>query len=343
MKAAFLRKAGDLHVESNVPVPECTADSVLINVKEIGVCGSDLHYYAEGRIGDHIVTGPHILGHEASGIVVETGRDVHGFAVGDRVSIEPGVPCMACDLCREGRYNLCESVHFSGAPPYPGMFREYLTHDPRFLVPLPEKVTMTQGALVEPLAVGRNALRKAGVRPGETVLITGAGPIGFSCIEMAVVAGAGRIIVSELVPYQRAKALEIGADAAIDPVNENLVERVRELTDGRMCDCAIEATGNGAAISDALQCLRRGGRAVWVGMGKPTAQIPHAEVIRREATILGVYRYANDFEPVVRLLEAGRLRPERWVSHYFPLEKIVEAITTAANPKVERLKVVVTT
>ncbi|HEY9595058.1 MAG TPA: zinc-binding dehydrogenase, partial [Spirochaetia bacterium] len=168
-------------------------------------------------------------------------------------------------------------------------------------------------------------------------------PIGFSCIEMAIVAGAGRIIVSELVPYQRAKALEIGADAVIDPVNENLVERVRELTGGRMCDCAIEATGNGSAIADAVLCLRRGGRAVWVGMGKPTAQIPHAEVIKREATILGVYRYANDFEPVVRLLEAGRLKPERWVSHHFPLERIVEAITTAANPKVERLKIVVTT
>ena len=193
MKAAYLRKAGELYVATDVPMPTCTDDSVLINVKEIGVCGSDLHYYAEGRIGDHVVTEPHILGHEAAGIVVEAGRNVRGFTKGDRVSIEPGVPCMSCPVCREGRYNLCESVRFYGAPPYPGMFREYLAHDPRFLVRLPDRVTTTQGALVEPLAVGRNAVRKAAVRPGETVLITGAGPIGFSCIEMARVAGAGRI------------------------------------------------------------------------------------------------------------------------------------------------------
>jgi L-iditol 2-dehydrogenase len=342
MKAAFLRKAGDLYVDFNVPMPQCAPDSVLISVREIGVCGSDLHYYAEGRIGDHVVTEPHILGHEAAGVVVEVGKRVQGFAPGDRVSIEPGVPCMSCLLCREGRYNLCDSVKFSGAPPYPGMFREYLTHDPRFLHPLPGNVSFTQGALAEPLAVAHNAVTKAGVRAGDTVLVTGAGSIGFSCIEMARVAGAARIIVSEPSEFQRSKALGIGADYAIDPVHEDVLERVRGTTDGRLCNRAIEATGVESAIMDAIRSLRKGGTAVLVGMGKALAAVPHAEVVKREVVLCGVYRYSNNFKPVIELLAAGKLTPEKWVSHRYPLENIKQAIETAGNTKADRLKVIVT-
>jgi L-iditol 2-dehydrogenase len=343
MKAAFLKAPGDLYVDGGVPTPECTDDTVLINVKEIGVCGSDLHYYAEGRIGDHVVTEPHILGHEAAGVVVEVGRNVRGLRRGDRVAIEPGVPCMSCELCREGRYNLCESVHFSGAPPYPGMFREYLTHDPRFLYVLPENVSFTQGALAEPLAVAHNAVVKAGVRPGDTVLVTGTGPIGFSCIEMARVAGAARIIVSEPLAFRRSVALALGADVAVDPVAENLLESVHEITGGRLCDCAFEASGTEPAIVDAIRCIRKGGTTVFVGMGKASASVPHAEILKKEAVIFGVYRYVNDFKPVIDLLAGGRLKPESWVSHRFPLDAIVQAIVTAGDPKVDTLKVVVTT
>ena len=149
--------------------------------------------------------------------------------------------------------------------------------------------------------------------------------------------------MSEIVAYQRKVAVEIGADIAIDPVAEKLSERIREITGGRMCDCTIEATGNGAAIADSINCLRRGGRAVWIGMGRANVEIPHAEAIKKEAQLLGVYRYANDFAPVVALLDSGRLKPERWVSHRFPLAGIEDAIKTAANPKIDRLKVVVTT
>jgi L-iditol 2-dehydrogenase len=343
MKAAFLRKPLDMYVDCTVATPRCTDDTVLVNVKEIGVCGSDLHYYAEGRIGDHIVTAPHILGHEAAGVVVEVGSGVRGFKRGDRVSVEPGVPCMSCAPCREGRYNLCDSVQFSGAPPYPGMFREYLTHDPRFLHLLPETVSFTQGALVEPLAVAHNAIAKAGVQPGDTVLVTGAGPIGFSCIEMARVAGAAKIIVSDPLAFRRSVALTVGADVGIDPTAENLPERVREITGGRLCDCVLEASGVEPSIVDAIRCVRKGGTTVFVGMGKASAAIPHAEILKKEAVIFGVYRYANDFKPVIDLLAAGRLKAETWVSHRFPLEQIVEGIRVAGDPRADKLKVVITT
>jgi L-iditol 2-dehydrogenase len=342
MKAAFLTKPGCLSLEE-VPRPECPEDMVLINIKETGVCGSDLHYYNEGRIGDHIVTAPHILGHEAAGIVVEVGRKVAGFSVGDRVAIEPGVPCMGCDHCREGHYNLCADVHFTGAPPYMGLFCELHAHDPRFVYHIPAHVSFTEAALAEPLAVAHNALRRSGLVPGETALVIGAGPIGFSCIEMARVAGAASVITAELLANRRAVALKLGADHALDPAAGALAELVGELTSGRMCDCVFEASGSEAGIADALRCVRRGGRVVYIGMGKEMASIPHSEILRREATISGIYRYVNDFRPVIALLSAGKIDAEAWVSHRFSLDRIDDAFALANDPAAGSLKVMVTT
>jgi len=342
MKAAFLRRAGEFYLE-DVAEPVCEKGTVLVHVKEIGICGSDLHYFNEGRIGDHVVTGPHILGHEASGIVEEIGAGVSGLTPGDRVSIEPGVPCMACESCLEGRYNLCLEVRFSGAPPYLGMFREYLLHAPRFLHKLPDGVSFTQGALVEPLAVAHNAVRKAAPKPGDFILVTGAGPIGLSCVEMAKVAGAARIIVSDRKLHRRDAALALGADLVVNPEDGGLVAAIRDFTGGRMVDCAIEASGSESAIGEAVLAIRKGGRVVFIGMGKEEQKIPHAEIIRKEATVLGVYRYANDFRPVIDLLAAGKLKGFPWVSHRFPLSGIVEAIGLANDPQMETLKVVVYT
>jgi L-iditol 2-dehydrogenase len=342
MKAAFLDKPGHLYVEE-VARPDCPEDRVLINVKEIGVCGSDLHYFNEGRIGDHVVTVPHILGHEASGLVVEVGRKVEGFSVGDRVSIEPGVPCMGCEHCREGRYNLCVDVQFTGAPPYQGLFCEMHAHDPRFVYRVPGRVSFAEAALAEPLAVAHNAIRRAALVPGETALVIGAGPIGFSCIEMARLAGAATVIVAEPIAPRRGVALKIGADWALDPASGPLSELVRERTGGRMCDCVFEASGSEAGIADALRCVRRGGRVVYIGMGKAMVSIPHAEILKKEATISGIYRYVNDFRPVIALLSAGKLDVEAWVSHRFPLERIGEAFAAANDPDSGSLKVLVTT
>jgi L-iditol 2-dehydrogenase len=341
MKAAFLEKPGHLSVEE-VPRPDCPEDMILINIKEVGVCGSDLHYFNEGRIGDHIVTSPHILGHEAAGVVVEVGARASGFQIGDRVSIEPGVPCMACDHCREGHYNLCSEIKFTGAPPYQGLFCELHAHDPRFVYRIPDHVSFTEAALAEPLSVAHNALRRSTLVPGETALVIGSGPIGFSCIEMARIAGAAMVMVAEPIAYRRRVALEVGADCAFDPAAGPLPEFVRERTGGRMCDCVFEASGSEAGIADALRCVRSGGRVVYIGMGKAMASIPHAELLRCEATISGIYRYVNDFRPVIALLSAGKLEVETWVSHRFSLDRIGEAFAMANDPAGETLKVMVT-
>jgi L-iditol 2-dehydrogenase len=342
MKAAFLKKPGVLVVEE-VPRPECGPDQVLVNVREVGVCGSDLHYFNEGRIGDHVVVEPHVLGHEASGVVAGVGANVKTVAVGDRVSIEPGVPCGECGLCREGRYNLCEKVRFTGAPPYHGLFREYVCHDPRWVHKVPDGVSFTEAALVEPLAVGHNAVHKARLLPGETALVLGAGPIGFSCIEMLRAAGAAMILASEPLAFRREVATKVGADRVFDPARGPLADFVREATGGRMCDCVIEASAADAAIADAVHCVRRGGRVVFVGMGKAMVEIPHAQVLKKEAAITGVYRYVNDFRPVIELLAAGKLHPATWVSHRLPLARIGEAFAIANDPGRDKLKVMVTT
>jgi L-iditol 2-dehydrogenase len=250
---------------------------------------------------------------------------------------------MSCDFCRQGRYNLCPDVHFTGAPPYNGMFCDFLVHDPRFVYRIPDRVSFTQAALAEPLSVAHNAIGKARLVPGETALILGAGPIGFSCIEMARVAGAAKVISSEPLAFRRAVALKVGADQAVDPSSGQLPQIVREITDGRMCECVFEASGAESAIADAIHCVRPGGRVVYIGMGKAVVGVPHAELLKREATISGIYRYVNDFGPVIGLLGAGKLDAEAWVSHRFELDRIREAMALANDPSKNKLKVMVTT
>jgi len=340
MKAAFLEKPGQLAVQE-VPVPACPEDQLLIRVREVGICGSDLHYYNEGRVGDNVVREPHILGHESSGEVAEVGRLVRGFRPGDRVAIEPGLPCLACPRCLEGRYNLCPHVRFLGAPPNHGAFREYFTHDPRFVYQLPGQVSFTQGALAEPLAVAHNAVEKAGLRPGDTVLIVGMGAIGFSCLEMARAAGAARVIAVEPQENRRAKALELGAALALDPRAGDVVARVTDFTGGSLCDCAIEASGSEEGVGQAIRSLRKGGRIALIGLGLAEARIPYGEIMKKEALLAGVYRYANDYRPVLDLLAAGRLDGEAWVSHRFPLSEIRQAMETARDPGVAKLKMMI--
>lgn len=250
---------------------------------------------------------------------------------------------MSCDHCREGHYNLCTDVAFTGAPPHQGLFCEFHAHDPRFVYHIPPHVTFTQAALAEPLSVAHNALRRSRLVPGETAMVIGAGPIGFSCIEMARIAGAASTIVAEPVVNRRDVALRLGADAALDPAGGDLSQHVAELTAGRMCDCVFEASGSESGIVEALRCVRRGGRVVFIGMGKPMASIPHSEILKREVTISGIYRYVNDFRPVIALLSAGRIDVEAWVSHRFRLDQIREAFVQANDPASGSLKVMVTT
>ena len=272
---------------------------------------------------------------------MQAGSRAGDLAPGDRVTVEPGLPCLACPRCLEGRYNLCPQVRFLGAPPNPGAFRELLAHDARFVYRLPDSVSFTQGALVEPLAVAHNAVTRAGVRAGDTVMVVGSGAIGFSCLEMALAAGAARVLISDVQDGRLATAARLGA-VPINARTERVAPRVAELTGGRLCDCAFEASGSEAGIADALRAVRKGGRVALIGLGLAEARLPYAEILKKEASVYGVYRYANDYRPVLDLLAAGRLKAETWVSHRFPLSDIVRALDMAADPGVAKLKMMIT-
>src|SRR5512141_2535439 len=181
MQTAVLHRAHDLRLEER-PIPRPGPDEVLVAIRAVGVCGSDVHYWHEGRIGDFVVQAPLVLGHECAGVVVESGAEVTSLAPGDRVALEPGVPCRRCPACKSGRYNLCPDVIFMATPPVDGAFAQYVVHPADFAYRLPDHASLEEGALLEPLSVGIHAARRAGVGLGDTVLVGGAGPIGLTAL-----------------------------------------------------------------------------------------------------------------------------------------------------------------
>lgn len=332
MKAAFLEKPGNI-VLKEVEVPKCGEDDVLVRIKATGVCGSDLHYFKEGRVGANIVTEPHILGHESAGEIVETGGNVSNLQPGDRVTIEPGVPCLHCELCLSGRYNLCSSVRFLGAPPNHGTFREYIAHPALFVHPLPEGVSFTEGALVEPFAVAYHALGKAGIKPGESVLIIGAGTIGLSCLQMVKIAGAAIVDIVDIDQYRLETAKKIGAD--------NCVDAAKGCVEENSYDCVIEAAGVPESYQLCVDSMKKGGRLVLVGMSNTPTKTDFMTMLRKEAEVFMVYRYANCYKPVLKLLEAGKINSSAMVSHHYPLGEIQQAFMTAEDPSVDKLKIII--
>jgi L-iditol 2-dehydrogenase len=332
MKAAFLEKPGKLNIKE-IEEPACGNDEVTVHIKATGVCGSDLHYFKEGRVGTNVVKGPHILGHESAGEIVEVGKNVLSLTVGDRVTIEPGVPCLRCGFCLSGRYNLCNDIHFLGAPPYHGTFREYVAHHSLFVHKLPENVSFQEGAFVEPLSVGYNAIKKAGVSPGESVLIIGAGTIGLSCLQMVKNAGAGFTAISDIDEYRLLIAKKLGADKAILAKKE----KIEPLS----YDCVIEATGAGESYAIAVEAIKKGGRIVVVGMSNTPASFDFMSLLRKEAPLFTVYRYANCYKPVLNLLEAEKINVGEMVSHVFSLDDIEKAFLTAEDPSENKMKILV--
>lgn len=215
-QAAVLHAPHDLRIEER-PVPTPGPREVLIEVRAVGICGSDVHYYEHGRIGDFTVTSPLVLGHEAMGVVVGHGPGASRHAAGTRVAIEPGVPCGRCTECRTGRYNLCADVAFFATPPVDGAFARYVTVNEDFAHPVPDQVSDTAAALLEPLSVGLWAVGKARVGPGDRVLITGAGPVGLLALQAARIAGAGHVVVTDVNQHRLNTAAALGADRTLRP------------------------------------------------------------------------------------------------------------------------------
>jgi len=332
--AAVLHAKRDVRLEVR-PRPALGERDVLVEVRSVGVCGSDVHYYEHGRIGSFVVEEPLVLGHEVSGVVVERGSRVTRHPVGQRVALEPGIPCGRCAECRHGRYNLCSDVRFFATPPIDGAFARYVAIHEDYAFALPDELSDDAGALLEPLAVGIWACQKGGVGLGDRVLVTGAGPIGNLALQVARAAGATTLAIADVNVDRLARAAEVGATGTID-----LNGRRLQPDDGPF-DVLLECTGSESLTRDAVLALRPGGTAVLVGMGPGLeARIPVAAMQAREITLVGTFRYANAYAIAIALAAAGRVDLDCLVDARFPLEEADRALrATREDPTL--LKVVV--
>jgi L-iditol 2-dehydrogenase len=325
MKAAFLYKPGDIRIEEmDIPTPK--DNEALIKLKAVGVCGSDVHFYEVGRIGDFIVKEPLILGHECAGEVIEVGKNVTTVKIGDRVALEAGVPCKTCEFCRLGRYNLCPNVTFLATPPFHGAYREYITHTEDFLFKLPDNMTYEEGAMIEPLSVGVYAAERGGVNVRNTVVIIGAGTIGLMTLQAVKARGATDIIITDLEPFRLELAKKLGATHTVNAKEVDAIQKVLELTNGG-ADVVMEAVGAPATIQQTVKMARPGAVIVLIGM--PTVDdipIRVVEAICKEVDIRGIFRYANSYRPAIKLVSKGKIDVKSMITTRFPLDKVQEAL-----------------
>jgi L-iditol 2-dehydrogenase len=333
MRAAVLRGVGDVVVEER-PVPQAGPGEVVVRVASVGVCGSDTHYYEHGRIGRFVVDAPLVLGHEAAGEVAALGPGVTSLAVGQRVSVEPGVPDFTCAQCLAGRYNLCPNMRFFATPPIDGAFAEYVAVHAAFAHPVPDTISDDAAALLEPLSVGIWACRRGGVTAGSRVLVTGAGPIGLVSVQAARAFGATEVVVSDVNPDRLALAREVGATAVVDA-------RTTRVTDlPRPPEVLLECSGHPAATVEGIRALDRAGRAVLVGMGGDEVPLPLSVVQERELEVTGTFRYAGTWPTAIALVAAGRIDLDRLVTGTYGLDQAADALT-AGRSDPQSVKVVV--
>ncbi len=342
MKAAQLVEIGKIELHE-VPKPELKQpDEVLIKIKAVGVCGSDVHFFEWGRIGDFVVEFPFTLGHEAAGEVVAVGPEVTNVEPGDLVAIEPGVPCRKCELCRRGLYNLCPDVVFLAAPPVPGAYCEYLVWPSDYVFKLPPKMTVEEGAMMEPLNVGMYGASRAPVLPGQTVVVTGAGPIGLMALQSAKAFGAAKVIVSDPVETRLGFASNLGADVTLNPTKPDFEKHLRTEVGPLGADVVLECSGSIQAIQQIAFFIKPGGALVSVGIfPEDSFALPIWHLQSREIDFKGIFRYRNMYPPAIALTASGKIDVKSMISKRFPLEKTQEALEFSAREKEAAIKTVI--
>ena len=327
---------------TDAPVPVPKADEVLIQVEYVGICGSDVHSFESGPFIPPSDPDQKIgLGHECAGTVVYVGADVTRFKPGDRVCIEPGVPCGTCRYCREGRYNLCPHMDFMATQPnYRGALTNYLCHPESFTYHLPESMSMMEGALVEPAAVGIHAAMLAGVKPGTRVAILGAGCIGLMTLQACRQMGASDILVSDILSKRLEMAKELGAAVVVNGMEEDAVAACKNAFSGENADIVFETAGSPITAKQALAMVARGGKILVVGTIPGETPVNFLS-INREVTIQTSFRYANCFSATIDAIASGRFDVKTMVTHEYSYEDSQRAFEESVNRKCEIIKGVI--
>ena len=339
MEALVLERKDELSMR-NIGVDETLGQrDVRIALRRVGVCGSDVHYYAHGGIGPFIVKEPMILGHEAAGEVVEVGAAVTTLAVGDRVCMEPGIPDPSSRPTRLGKYNLDPAVRFWATPPVHGVLRATVVHPADFTFKLPDSVSYGAGAMVEPLATGVYSATKAQIQPGEVAVVSGAGTIGLVTVLAALAAGCSRVIVSDAQEAKLALAAKFGAVTPVNVRSETLADVVRRETDGWGADIVFEASGNAQAGAQVFDLVCPGGRVVFIGMpGAPIAYDVLAAQIK-EARVEHIFRYAHIYPRVVAMLGSGKIDVTPLITDTYGFADSIEAFDYARSMPPNTVKV----
>lgn len=310
----------------------------------VGICGSDVHYLVHGRIGDFILEKPMIIGHEAAGIVHEIGKSVKNLKVGDRVAIEPGVPCRYCKHCKKGKYNLCPDMVFCATPPIHGNLTRFYAHAADFCFKIPDHVSMEEAALLEPLSVGIHACRRADVGLGSKILILGAGPIGLAALVAAKSMGAESILITDLMDDRLQLAKELGATHTLviakDADEHDLVKQIHRKMDTAP-DITIDCSGAQATNRLAIRATESGGCVVVVGCGPLEVTVPLINGLTREIDIRGVFRYCNDYPAALSLVANGQIDVKKLITHHFDMEQTQEAFDTVRYNRDGAIKVMI--
>jgi D-xylulose reductase len=340
MKALVLETVKQLSLREIDLKETLGPNDVRIKIKSVGICGSDVHYYEYGAIGNYIVKQPMVLGHEAAGTILEVGKNVKNLKAGDNVCMEPGIPDPNSRPSRLGIYNLDPDVVFWATPPVHGCLRETVVHPAAFTFKLPDNLTLDEGAMIEPLAVGLHAARKANIKPGDIALVTGAGTIGTVTALAALAGGCSKVIITDVLQPK----LDIAAGLGAIPVNikkQKLMDVVKEITGGWGVDIVFEASGNEAAVSGIFEPLCPGGKVIFIGMPVKAVPLDIVAAQAKEARIETIFRYAHVYSSAVNLLSSGKINIRPLITDHFRFADSIKAYEYAANPKPTSVKVMI--
>ena len=341
MKTAVMLGIGKMGFEER-DIPQPKDNEVLVQLEYVGICGSDLHYYETGAIGDYVVKPPFVLGHEPGGTVVEVGKNVKHLKAGDRVALEPGRTCGHCEFCKEGKYNLCPDVVFFATPPVDGVFQEYVAHEADLCFKLPDNVSTLEGALIEPLAVGFHAAIQGDAHLGQKAVVMGAGCIGLVSMMALKARGVSEVYVVDIMEKRLEKALELGAAGVINGAKEDVVQKVNEITNGRGMDLVIETAGTEITTRQAIQIARKGSNIVLVGYSKTGEMtLPMSLVLDKELTFKTVFRYRHIYPMAIEAVAAGKVDLKGIVTDIFTLDEAQKAMDYSVNNKADIVKAVI--
>lgn len=341
MKVAVMNGIGQMGFTERA-IPQPADNEVLVKLEYVGICGSDMHYYETGRIGDYIVEPPFVLGHEPGGTVVEVGKNVTHLKPGDRVALEPGKTCGHCEFCREGKYNLCPDVVFFATPPVDGVFQEYVAHEAGLCFKLPENVDTMEGALIEPLAVGFHAANQGGAHAGQTAVVFGSGCIGLVSMMALKAEGVSKVYVVDIMQKRLDKALELGATGVINSKETDVQKEVERLTDGKGADLVIETAGMEITTRQAIHIAKKGATIVLVGYSKSGEMtLPFSLALDKELTFKTVFRYRHIYPMAIEAVASDKVNLKGIVTNIFDFDDIQNAMDNSVQDKANIVKAVV--